>query len=302
MTLVVFFAVAVLALVACADDPRTAATAPPADSPPTAPDGTAPAAGPDRRYEVTTTVLESPDHGPQLCLGGMLDSYPPQCGGPDVVGWSWEAVDGWESASGTTWGTYHLVGTWDGERFTLTEPPGPPDPEAHPDFARTDFTTPCPQPPGGWAVVEPATATQEALDAAIAHARAQPDFAGLWLDQSINPAAHGDERDELVMNDPTLLVLNVRFTGDLERHEAELRQRWGGSLCVTQATHTIADLRAVQDELHGELAALWSSADEVTGGVDVGVIVADPAVQDELDRRYGPGVVRLHGALQPVTP
>ncbi|MBA2438292.1 MAG: hypothetical protein H0V52_08080, partial [Acidimicrobiia bacterium] len=38
------------------------------------------------RYRVdAVTVLESPDHGPQLCQGVDL-SYPPQCGGPDVVG------------------------------------------------------------------------------------------------------------------------------------------------------------------------------------------------------------------------
>ncbi|MBW3549122.1 MAG: hypothetical protein KY452_13460 [Actinobacteria bacterium] len=70
------------------------------------------------RYTATTTVLESPDHGPQLCLGGVQESYPPQCGGPDVIGWDWDVVQGEESANGTTWGTYTVVGTWDGEALT----------------------------------------------------------------------------------------------------------------------------------------------------------------------------------------
>ena len=56
--------------------------------------------GRDRPYTVTTTVLESPEHGPQLCLGGVAESLPPQCGGPDIVGWDWESVAGEESELG----------------------------------------------------------------------------------------------------------------------------------------------------------------------------------------------------------
>jgi hypothetical protein len=52
-----------------------------------------------------------------------MESYPPQCSGPDILGWDWAAVDGEESASGVTWGAYAVQGTWDGERFTVTQPP-----------------------------------------------------------------------------------------------------------------------------------------------------------------------------------
>jgi len=72
----------------------------------------------DRRYTATAMVLESPDHGPQLCLGGVDESLPPQCGGPDIVGWDWESVSDEESRSGTTWGEYTVVGTYDSTRFT----------------------------------------------------------------------------------------------------------------------------------------------------------------------------------------
>ena len=51
----------------------------------------------------------------------MDASLPPRCGGPEVAGWDWDAVEA-ESASGTTWGSYVLVGTFDGGTFTLTEP------------------------------------------------------------------------------------------------------------------------------------------------------------------------------------
>lgn len=70
----------------------------------------------------TGTVLDD-GSGPQLCLGPVAESYPPQCSGPAIVGWDWSNVEGWEQASGVTWGAYAVQGEWDGERFTLAQPP-----------------------------------------------------------------------------------------------------------------------------------------------------------------------------------
>lgn len=66
------------------------------------------------------TVLQVDDAPPQFCLGAVAESYPPQCSGPELIGWDWDAVDGDESASGVTWGTYAVWGAWDGERLTVT--------------------------------------------------------------------------------------------------------------------------------------------------------------------------------------
>ena len=71
------------------------------------------------------TVLQVGDAPPQLCLGGVAESYPPQCGGPEVAGWDWAAAEQWESASDVTWGAYAVTGTWDGAVFTSTRPPLP---------------------------------------------------------------------------------------------------------------------------------------------------------------------------------
>lgn len=94
--------------------------------------------------EVSTvgTVLEG-DDGPELCLGPIADSYPPQCSGPGVIDWDWTTVDGEETASGVTWGDYAIRGDWDGEKFTVSagtvvaapqdamvDPSGPLDPHA----------------------------------------------------------------------------------------------------------------------------------------------------------------------------
>ncbi|MGH2759488.1 MAG: hypothetical protein ACRDKJ_07970, partial [Actinomycetota bacterium] len=81
-----------------------------------------------QRYGATGTILEAPGHGPELCLGAVAESYPPQCGGPPIVGWDWNDVDGEESAGGTTWTIAYVEGTYDGERFTLTGPPRAPRP------------------------------------------------------------------------------------------------------------------------------------------------------------------------------
>lgn len=278
--------VAVLALTACGDEDADVASD---DDAPTTTGGGVPD---DTVYETTATVLESPDHGPQLCLGGVAESYPPQCGGPDIVGWDWSTVQA-ESASGTTWGTYSLTGTWDGETFTVTGPVG--EPEPYDDGGATDFSTPCEEPEGGWTVVDEATADDAGLAAAQEYAQGQPDFGGLWVDQSINPAS-----GELGMNDPTKLILNVKFTGDLERHEAELRDRFGGPLCVVETDRTEAELRRLQDDLYEELGAHFASVDIVRGVVEFGVVVADPTLQAELDDAHGAGVVELIGSLRPV--
>lgn len=248
------------------------------------------------RYRVSATVLESPDHGPQLCQA-VADSYPPQCGGPDVVGWDWADVEGEETASGTIWGTYQVTGTWDGSRLTLTEPPAPP--QAQELNGGVDLSTPCPEPAGGWQVADEATTTDEALSMAQQRANSLPGFAGLWIDQSINPASTLENPPEATMNDPTKLILNVRFTQDLEAAEAAVREVWGGALCVSPAERSLAELQAIQAEVWGADVTM-SSINQTANTVEVQVTVADPALQADYDARYGEGAVTVTGWLQPV--
>lgn len=253
-------------------------------------------------YQADALVLESPEHGPQLCRGAE-DSYPPQCGGPDVLGWNWEAVEGEESASGTTWGSYRVVGTWDAQRLALTMTgPAEAPPDGHEPDDDGEFLSPCPPPEGGWAVLDPATTSDETLMAATRLARSRPGHAGVWLDQSINPAYAADISDaekEFALNDPTKLVLNVASTGDLEALEAELRTVWGGALCVSRAEHSIAELEEIRMAIEGPnvIGANFSEHDRV---VVVDVYVPDEDMQNSLDDQYGRGVVELMPWLTPV--
>ena len=71
------------------------------------------------------TVIQVGDAAPQLCLGAVAESYPPQCSGPEIMGWDWASAELEETASDVTWGTFAVTGLWDGERFTITDPPIP---------------------------------------------------------------------------------------------------------------------------------------------------------------------------------
>lgn len=128
----------VLLLSACAGPAGPASNG---NQPNDAPTATAPptpsASGP---VTAVATVLQEGDGPPELCLGGVAESLPPQCGGPEIAGWDWEAVEA-DSAQDTTWGEYTVEGTWDGETFRLTDaapaeqPTSPDDPRLDPDNA-----------------------------------------------------------------------------------------------------------------------------------------------------------------------
>lgn len=58
-----------------------------------------------------------------LCMGAIMESYPPQCSGVPLDDWIWDGVDGSETSGDTTWGEYAVYATYDGERLTRTDPP-----------------------------------------------------------------------------------------------------------------------------------------------------------------------------------
>ena len=257
---------------------------------------------PHGRYQATGTVLENQAHGPELCLGAIAESYPPQCGGLPLPNWDWDQVEGEERAAGTTWGSYTVVGTYDGTSFRV-ERAGPPG-RAVPPQGGDELSTPCPEPAGGWQVPDPARATSQHLEAAIAAARAQPDFAGAWV--SYPGTGLGAGRDRAGPPEGGTPVLNVAFTGDLRRHEARLRGRWGGPLCLTRYERTHEQLVRIQNELTGAagrelgLQALTAGVLEHRNAVALHVVTLDERARAAIDERYGKGTVQVTAALTPV--
>ena len=245
------------------------ASSPASDGPPTpVPDG-------EVRTRGLVTVLDAGE-GPELCLGAVAESYPPQCGGPAVADFEWGAV-GFEEASGVKWGSYALTGTFDGTTFTATDaiPAALYDAMAEPQddplaAACEDATT-----------TDTSRATPEDLDATLAAASALPTYATSWL---------------------TGNTINVAVTKDAAGAERELRRTWGGMLCVTTVERTDAELNAINQELQVALGeSLLTSGSFAPDSLDAQVVYDDGSVQEWADATWGAGLVRVSSALEPVT-
>jgi hypothetical protein len=233
-------------------------------------------------------VLSNPNHGPELCAGPQPAIMPPECEGPPVARWDWSAATAKTTMHGITWGWYHLVGTFDGTTFTVAEPPAPSTRE--PARPKLDFSPPCPPPPGGW---PKASTTLGAYQAFVSAAQSPPDFAGMWVDQPEQVA------------DPGRDVMTIAYSGDVERHRAELGAIWNGPMCVIQRPHSLAALLHIQQELPSVgrelgLRSLSSDVNPVGDQVEATVLFADRASQAAVDRRFGPGVVVLTGEIAPI--
>lgn len=248
---------------------------------------------PDTVLVTRSTILQEPGGQPQLCLGGVAESYPPQCGGPEVVGLDWADVPGREEASGVTWGEAFVVGTYDGERFTLTEPPSaePPAGWEPPEAPPSDFPQLCDDPHrGGDEGFDPNSETGMAAQGELgAMLESLEGYVGSWVSDGSS-------------------FFNVLVTGDAEQAHAALREVWPGPLCVEQRdVATADDLQAAQEALHAGAAAdlvLSSGAGGTDGLLHVGVVLADPATVGTIHELVSPWLtpeqVKVTGALLPL--
>jgi len=266
------------ALSACSTESGMRADDPAAGEPSSEPSGdagAAPAPVPDGpvRTSGLVTVLD-PGTGPQLCLGAIAESYPPQCSGSPIVDFPWGDA-GFEEASGVKWGMYAVSGTFDGTTFTATE--------AIPAMLYDPMETPVPEPPGP-ACESPATTdaekiSPEAMDATVNAASALPGYATTWLSGN---------------------TINVAVIKDAAGAEETLRETWGGPLCVTTAEHTESELNSISQELQAALPTLLTSGSMAADSLDVQVVFDDGSIQEWADATYGDGLVTVTSALVPV--
>ncbi len=267
----------VAALSACGNEGDTRAVDPAASGEPStgASAGAVPTPAPDGEVSTSglVTVLDD-GSGPEVCLGAVAESYPPQCGGPAVADFDFGDV-GAETSGGVTWGQYALTGTYDGTTFTVTDSipaalyDAMAEPQDDPLAAACDDAT----------VTDPQRATPEDLDATLASASALPTYATSWLT--------GD-------------TINVAVTEDPEGAEAELRKTWGGMLCVATVERTDADLNAINQELQAALGdQLLTSGSTSPDSLDAQVVFDDGSIQEWADATYGDGLVRVSSALTP---
>jgi hypothetical protein len=268
-----------LLLAACGERPSTS-------SPSSSPDA-------DQSYEAYGMVIDTTDREPELCLGGVEESYPPQCRGIPLESWDWNEVQDKEKAAGITWAMVHVTGTYDGETFTAQDV----GPFEETGGSSDPIETPCPEPAGGWTAEDPERATLEDAQKVQGEVQKEEDYAGLWLDYYNVPP--GELTEENIGD----IILTVAFTGDPQAHEAEIREMWGGPLCLAQHSHTEKELVDIQREFPAEefgLETLWSDINIPKGFVTVGVITVDEETLQRIDERYGPGIVKIVPALRPV--
>ena len=265
----------VSALAACGNEGDTKAVDPAGADEPSA--GAAPTPVPDGEVRTggLVTVLD-PGEGPELCLGAVAESYPPQCGGPRLEDFDFGDV-GAEEASGVTWGQYAVTGTYDGTTFTVTDaiPAALYDTMAKPEGSGLEPAC------DDAATTDADMATPEDLDATLAAASALPTYATAWLSGT---------------------TINVAVTEDPDGAEAELRKTWGGPLCVTTVERTDADLNAINQELQAQLGdQLLTSGSTSPDSLDAQVVFDDGSIQAWADETWGEGLVRVSSALEPVS-
>jgi hypothetical protein len=224
------------------------------------------------RYEVDATVIDA-GAGPVACAE-VLASRPPSCGaGWPVQGLDWEEVDS-ETANGVRWGELRLVGTWNGHRLVLVEPPGPA----------------AAVPPDDGALRSPCSATANPLDDDTieqlhAVVKGAPELAGFWVD-------------------PESGNVNVAFAGDIRARRQALAEQYGDAVCVVQRDASLETLRAVEAELAGAVANRDHGLYLVSIDEAAGTVVAHVAVADDATRRFvrevssRPDLVRIAPFLQ----
>lgn len=260
----------------------TACAAPGPDAVPAA----TPSPDPDQLLWGGATLLQQADGEPELCLGPVAASYPPQCGGPVVVGLDWDDVEDVERAAGVTWGFAYVVGTYDGSTFTLDRPPSstPPEGVQPPTQGPDEFPQLCQDPFRG------GDPTAEGDPEALGRAMEELDgYVTAWVSDGSS-------------------MFNVVVSGDPEAAHAELRRVWSGGLCVVQRDlPTQEAVTAAQEALAADwdrLGLLSSGGTGVDGLVHVEVRVADGATVAAVHERVAPWLRPEHlvvtGALQPL--
>jgi hypothetical protein len=133
-----------------------------------------------------------------------------------------------------------------------------------------DFSTPCPEPEGGWQAATDVTAFSSP------EISARSEFAGMWFD-------------------PATSVYTVRVVGEVATLESLIRSRYEGPVCVVPAQRTMTELMATRDAL-----LAFSSARVIDAFILVdapgeralaSVLLDDPSLQPRFDGQFGAGTV-----------
>jgi len=270
---------------------------------PPPPRAEAPRTGPLLTSGTPITVIGT-DAETKACFYGVLFSMPPGCEGLVLTGWDWNAYPGQFQelgrSSGLRQGEFILTGYLDeaAGTFAPVSAEGAADSEPADELPLEErLATTCPEPRGGWRVVDEATTTEETMESVTRAAEKLEGYSMLWLD-SFTMADPAKKRRS---NDPKRTIINVKVTHGIARAEKKLRELWGGMLCISKGTRTYAELLKIQDQVHAKYQHL-SSGPQDGEYLWVGTLYDNGSLQREFDRRYGAGAVRVSSQLKVVDP
>ncbi|MGO0575262.1 hypothetical protein [Ornithinimicrobium panacihumi] len=234
-------------------------------------------------------MQRSADAEPELCVGGVAESYPPQCGGPVLAGdFSWEGLDAEEEGevrwtNDAYWAVGHLDLSTGGQgTFTLSRPLTSEQPEGItvPPHDEDPFPQLCDDPTADVPDVDQAARTS--------------DGTGMAEEQELIAVASGLEGYVLAyLSDggPTMNVL-INEDGDLKAARTALRAVFHGPLCLEQRDlPSEADVAAAQDALSKrfqELRLLSSGGGGTSGILEVQALVADTTTVEAIHETVAP--------------
>ncbi len=258
------------------------------------------AAAPTRRTIGPRSVLtgqglvrQLDDDPPVLCLGPVARAYPPQCSGPLIFGLDWTEMPNYRQAQGVRWGEARVVGTYDGQAFTLIRPPIRSQYPFEPDLATgaPEAEQLCDDPFGETGIGFDGLSTEAS--------RALRDVTAL-LEASDAYVSSFSSDGESVLN--VMLVEGA----DAAQLVAQARAVWPGGLCIETRD---APPRAEVNQALGALSRAdlpgvfsWAAANE--GGLQVTVLLADEdtinGVNSVVSGFIDPEDVTIQGALVPL--
>lgn len=301
------------------------------ESPTPAPETSAPATQDANSTPEVVTVASVVDNsgpngqGPMLCYT-ISTATPPQCGGLFINNWSWDDVEGEQTADGVTWKeNLVLIGKLANDSWTVTQKPVEKtkytgELPATFDDRSAYFDPGCTKPADGWQTPNPNMAkdadivttitpsVRKAVDAtpdpsATYKGVEIPGYSDSWTNY------YNKETGEILTGNQHTApgdappILTVALTGEKEAAEKAIRKTWGGPLCFVDAKHSRSELQQVVNDLFA-MKKVPAIGALVTGGVVGGKAVFDVeyddgSLQKYVDDKYGKGMAEIHSIMQP---
>jgi len=258
--------------------------------------------------EFTSTIIDS-GNGPEICIGGVAESLPPQCSGPiieDLVMGDWA-----ETASRVSWGERTVVVSWPPNQNRKVTLYGDREAEERSSQFNDGFPLPGECVDLDWEN----TVDVEQLSY---WADINPEIAGIAYfsrDFDALQQLSQEEKDQLISDQETaqaeeleaantigIGVLQV-VRGNVEKAKDALTVD-GKIPCITVVDNSMADLQKARDQIDSEeLYRNVYMTDNSIGGVsnkfDVGVAVADiSTVRTLAEKLENPSVLSVRGVAK----